>query len=73
VGGTTSSASACTVRTASTAPAAPIEWPTAALGLSQAIFEWIESWYNPRRRHTSISDLSPIAYEQCATGADVAA
>jgi Integrase core domain len=33
--------------------------------LSQAIFEWIEAWYNPRRRHTSISDLSPVAYEHC--------
>jgi putative transposase len=31
--------------------------------LSQAIFEWIEAWYNPRRRHTSICDLSPVAYE----------
>jgi putative transposase len=31
--------------------------------LSQAIFEWIEAWYNPRRRHTSIGDLSPVAYE----------
>jgi transposase InsO family protein len=24
--------------------------------LSSAIFEWIEAWYNPRRRHTSIAD-----------------
>jgi transposase InsO family protein len=31
--------------------------------LSQAIFEWIEAWYNPRRRHTSIGNLSPVAYE----------
>lgn len=31
--------------------------------LSQAIFEWIEAWYNPRRRHTSIGDLSPVAFE----------
>jgi transposase InsO family protein len=31
--------------------------------LSQAIFEWIEAWYNPRRRHTSIGDLAPVAYE----------
>jgi len=30
--------------------------------LSQAIFEWIEAWYNPRRR-TSIGDLAPVAYE----------
>jgi transposase InsO family protein len=23
-------------------------------GLAAAIFEWIEAWYNPRRRHTSL-------------------
>jgi putative transposase len=27
--------------------------------LSSAIFEWIEAWYNPRRRHTSLGNLSP--------------
>ena len=32
--------------------------------LGSAIFEWIEAWYNPRRRHTSISMLSPVTYEQ---------
>jgi putative transposase len=32
--------------------------------LASAIFEWIEAWYNPRRRHTSIDDLSPIEYER---------
>jgi len=37
--------------------------------LSQAIFEWIEAWYNPRRRHTSIGDLSPVAYEHAAARA----
>jgi len=31
--------------------------------LSAAIFEWIEAWYNPRRRHTSLGMLSPIEYE----------
>lgn len=31
--------------------------------LSSAIFEWIEAWYNPRRRHTSIDNLSPAAFE----------
>lgn len=31
--------------------------------LGAAIFEWIEAWYNPRRRHTSIGMLSPIDYE----------
>jgi transposase InsO family protein len=31
--------------------------------LSSAIFEWIEAWYNPRRRHTSLDNLSPADYE----------
>lgn len=31
--------------------------------LGAAIFEWIEAWYNPRRRHTSIGMLSPVEYE----------
>ena len=38
-------------------------WATRA-GLARAIFEWIEAWYNPRRRHTSINDLSPVDYER---------
>ena len=29
-------------------------------------------WYNPRRRHTSIGDLSPVAYERLHTAAEVA-
>jgi len=32
--------------------------------LASAIFEWIEGWYNPRRRHSSIGDLSPVDYER---------
>ena len=32
--------------------------------LASAIFEWIEGWYNPRRRHSSIRDLSPVDYER---------
>ncbi len=28
------------------------------------MFEWIEGWYNPHRRHTSIGDLSPAKYER---------
>jgi putative transposase len=31
--------------------------------LALAIFEWIEAWYNPSRRHSSIKMLSPIDYE----------
>src|SRR3954453_12501358 len=32
--------------------------------LANAIFEWIECWYNPKRRHSSIGMLSPVDYEQ---------
>ena len=32
--------------------------------LASAMFEWIEGWYNPHRRHTSIGDLSPVEYER---------
>lgn len=31
--------------------------------LGAAIFEWIEAWYNSRRRHTALEMLSPIDYE----------
>ena len=31
--------------------------------LAQAIFEWVEAWYNPRRRHSYTNMLSPIDYE----------
>ena len=31
--------------------------------LGTAIFEWIEAWYNPRRRHTALGMRSPVQYE----------
>ena len=31
--------------------------------LAAAIFEWIEAWYNPKRRHSYNKGLSPIDYE----------
>lgn len=31
--------------------------------LANAIFEWIECWYNPKRRHSSIGMRSPAEFE----------
>ncbi|MFP5023468.1 IS3 family transposase [Pseudonocardia phyllosphaerae] len=41
--------------------------------LGSAIFEWIETWYNPRRRHTSIGHQSPADYERLHRPAAAAA
>ncbi|ADG98560.1 Integrase catalytic region [Segniliparus rotundus DSM 44985] len=31
--------------------------------LTQAVFEWIEAFYNPVRRHSALGNLSPAEYE----------
>jgi putative transposase len=38
--------------------------------LATAIFEWIECWYNPRRRHSSIGMHPPATYDTLHTGSD---
>lgn len=38
------------------------EWETREQ-LANAIFEWIECWYNPKRRHSSIGMHSPVTFE----------
>jgi putative transposase len=38
------------------------EWQTRD-ELANAIFEWIECWYNPKRRHSSIGMHSPVTFE----------
>lgn len=35
----------------------------------QAIFRYIETWYNPRRRHSTLGYLSPVEYERQFTKA----
>jgi putative transposase len=37
-----------------------------------AIFEWIEGWYNPHRRHSGIGRLSPNTFERRITQQDQA-
>ncbi|MDQ3450182.1 MAG: integrase core domain-containing protein, partial [Actinomycetota bacterium] len=41
--------------------------------LAAAIFDWIEGWYNPRRRHSSLGYLSPAQFEALHTTANQAA
>jgi putative transposase len=38
-------------------------WPTRAAART-AIFAYIEGWYNPRRRHSTLGYLSPIEFER---------
>ena len=38
------------------------EWQTRD-ELANAIFAWIECWYNPKRRHSSIGMHSPVTFE----------
>ena len=41
--------------------------------LANAIFEWIEAFYNPVRRHSGLDYLSPVDYERAHTPAADAA
>lgn len=41
--------------------------------LGDAIFEWIEAFYNPRRRHSALGYRSPIEFETLHTAAAAAA
>jgi len=40
-------------------------WPTRGRA-HKAIFEWIEGWYNLRRRHSALGYLSPATWEHRA-------
>jgi putative transposase len=39
-----------------------VRWPTRR-GVRQAIFEWLEVFYNRQRRHSALGYLSPVAFE----------
>lgn len=38
-------------------------WPTRAAA-HRSIFEWIEGWYNTRRRHSTLNYMNPVEYEE---------
>jgi putative transposase len=42
-------------------------WPSRE-SVRVGIFEYIETFYNPRRRHSSLGHLSPVEYEQTRLG-----
>ena len=44
------------------------DWPTRA-ELTNAMFEWIEAFYNPKRRHSALGYRSPIEFETLHTAA----
>ncbi|WP_246080408.1 IS3 family transposase [Modestobacter altitudinis] len=48
------------------------QWSTRA-ELGSAIFEWIEAFYNPRRRHSALGYRSPAEFEALHTAALTAA
>ena len=39
------------------------DWHTRAEA-RRAVFRYIETWYNPKRRHSTLGYLSPAAYEK---------
>jgi putative transposase len=47
-------------------------WDTRA-ELASAIFDWIEAFYNPTRRHSALGYHSPLEFERLHTAATEAA
>jgi len=47
-------------------------WTTRAT-LASAIFEWVEAFYNPVRRHSGLGNLAPVEDETLHTHAATAA
>ncbi len=46
-------------------------WPTHQTA-RRAIFEWIEVFYNRRRRHSTIHYMSPVRFEESTAADEVA-
>jgi putative transposase len=44
-------------------------WPTKT-DARLALFTWIEGWYNPRRRHSALGQVSPANFEKAHAQAD---
>jgi putative transposase len=36
-----------------------------------AVFEYLEGWYNPHRRHSALGQISPVEFERRLEGAPV--
>ncbi len=47
-------------------------WPTRAAA-RQAIFAWVEVWYNRQRRHSALDYQAPVAWEEVLLLQDQAA
>ncbi len=47
-------------------------WPSRQMART-AIFEYIETFYNPRRRHSALGNLSPLEYEEVRLRGDAVA
>jgi putative transposase len=47
-------------------------WPTRQAART-AIFEYVEGFYNPRRRHSALGHLSPAEFEEVKLGEQDAA
>lgn len=48
------------------------KWST-RLELSTAMFDWIEAFYNPTRRHSALGNISPVEFERSHTNTITAA
>ncbi len=44
------------------------KWPLEGISqIQDALFEWIEGWYNLKRRHSTLDYCSPVEFENKVT------